>query len=237
MKYIFSLTLCVGLLLPIAFVPAFGGEVLDGVVATVNHTPLFQSDWDEAICFEAFMRQKPLSQVTEAERVQALQRLIDRQLLNSQMGDAGYMLPSPDELQKDVAKLRAQLPGGNDDQLWQKLLAGYGLTEDVLKQHLANESQVMRFVEVRLRPNVHLQPEEVEAYYNNQVLPDLRQNGQVVSLNEVEPKIRELLTQQRIDALLDAWLHNLRQQSEIHSTIPIPAQRETADSDRASGAN
>ena len=31
----------------------------------------------------------------------------------------------------------------------------------------------MNFVEVRLRPNVHVQDDEVEAYYQNQLLPDL----------------------------------------------------------------
>ena len=78
----------------------------------------------------------------------------------------------------------------------------------------------MNFVEVRLRPNVHVQPDEVETYYKNQLLPDLRKNGgKVVPLNEVEPRIREFLTQQRMDELLDAWLHNLRQQAEIHSSV------------------
>ena len=44
--------------------------------------------------FEAFMQQKPLDQVTEADRVLALQHLIDRQLLKAQMGDASYMQPN-----------------------------------------------------------------------------------------------------------------------------------------------
>ena len=74
----------------------------------------------------------------------------------------------------------------------------------------------MNFVEVRLRPNIHVQGDEVEAYYQNQLLPDLQKSGgKVVALDEVEPRIRELLTQQRMDELLDAWLHNLRQQAEI----------------------
>ncbi len=90
---------------------------------------VLRSDWDEAVCFEAFMQQKPLSAVTEADRVLALQRLIDRQLLKAQMGNANYMLPSEDELRQDVAKLRAQVPNGNDDESWRKLLASYGLNE------------------------------------------------------------------------------------------------------------
>src|ERR1700685_1789910 len=106
MRRILYFTICCFLLLPAAVVPGFAGEIIDGIVATVNRQPLLRSDWDEAVCFEAFMRQKPLSAVTESDRVLALQRLIDRQLLKAQMGNANYMQPSEDELRQDIAKLR-----------------------------------------------------------------------------------------------------------------------------------
>jgi parvulin-like peptidyl-prolyl isomerase len=237
MKRIVHSTICFCVLLAVA-VPGFAGEVIDGIVATVNRQPLLRSDWDEAVCFEAFMQQKPLTAVTESDRVLALQRLIDRQLLKAQMGNALYMQPSNDELQQDVAKLRAQVPNGNDDESWRKLLASYGLSEDVVKEHLRNEFQVMNFVEVRLRPNVHVQQEDVEAYYQNQLLADLQKNGgKVVPLDEVEPRIRELLTQQRMDEMLEAWMHNLRQQADIHSSVSIPGLNAPADSARAAGDN
>ena len=91
MNRIFKLTTCLLLLLPATVPFASAGEVIDGVVATVNRQPLFQSDWEEAICFEAFMQQKPLAAVTQADRVKALQRLIDRQLLQAQMGDETFL--------------------------------------------------------------------------------------------------------------------------------------------------
>ena len=101
---------------------ALAGEVIDGIVATVNRQPLFQSDWEEAIGFEALMRQKPVAQVTQADRGQALQRLIDRQLLEAQMGDETFLQPSDADLDKDIAKLRAQLPSGAADQSWHRFL-------------------------------------------------------------------------------------------------------------------
>ena len=154
------------------------------------------------------------------------------------MGNATYMQPTDEELRQDIAKLRAQVPHGDDDQAWQKLLASYGLSEPVLEQHVRNEFQVMNFVEVRLRPNIHIQDDEIEAYYQNQLLPDWQKNGgKTLALSEVEPRIRELLTQQRMDELLDAWLHNLRQQAEIHSTISIPGLNAPSGSARASGGN
>src|SRR5271165_3524277 len=165
MRRIFYFTICMVFLLPVAVTPTSAGEVLDGIVATVNHKPIFRSDWDDAVCFELFMQRKPVSQLTEADRVTALQRLIDRQLLTAQMSDGHSMQPSEDDLQKHIGKLRAQFPRGKDDDGWRKLLSSYGLNEKLLKTHLRTEMQVMNFVEVRLRPNVHVQQEEVETYY------------------------------------------------------------------------
>jgi hypothetical protein len=81
----------------------------------------------------------------------------------------------------------------------------------------------MRLVDTRLRPNVSVDSKSIESYYNQQLLPQLRQSGEKdVPLAEVTPKIKELLTQQQMNQLLMAWLQNLRSSSEI--------RREPADS-------
>jgi peptidyl-prolyl cis-trans isomerase SurA len=227
------MTICILLLAPLA---AFAGEIIDGVIATVNRKPVLQSDWDDAVCFEAFMQQKPLHAVTEADRVSALQRLIDRRVLEIEMNDPNYLAPSRDEVRASLAKIREQIPSATTEQGWKDLLASYAITERDIEANLRSEKQMMNFVEVRLRPNVHIQPEEVEAYYRTQLLPDMEKAGiTVVTLQELEPKIRELLVQQHMDQLLDAWLHNLRQQSQIHSTISLPVTPTSAGREAAGG--
>jgi SurA N-terminal domain len=238
MRRILHFVMCALFVLPTLVVSASAGEVIDGVVASVNHKPILLSDWDEAVCYELFMQRKPISRVTKADRATALQRLIDRQLLKAQMISEQALEPSEDELRNDLIKLRSQVPEGKDDGSWQRLLASYGLSDGLLRVYLRTELQVMNFVEVRLRPNVRVQMEEIEAYYKGQLLPDLEKTGaKAVSLAEVEPRIRELLTQQHMDELLDAWLHNLRQQAEIRSSVPLPAAGVPVDEPRASGAH
>ncbi len=224
MRRLIHIAICTLLLAPAA---AFCGEIIDAVIATVSRQPVLQSEWDDATRFEAFMQQKPLAAISDQDRVHALQRLIDRRLLEVQMNNANYLAPSAEELKSALAQLRAQIPAAKDDAGWQALLAEYGFTPREIENHLRVETQMMNFVEVRLRPNVHIQPEEVEAYYRAQVLPDLEKAGvKMVTLQEVEPKIRELLVQQHMDELLDAWLHNLRQQTPVHSSVPLPATAE-----------
>jgi peptidyl-prolyl cis-trans isomerase SurA len=220
MRRLLHIAICILLVTPMA---ALAGEVIDGVIATVNRKPVLQSEWDDAVRFEAFMQQKPLSSVTEADRASALQRLIDRRVLEIQMTDPNYLAPSREEVRADIAKLRAQIPAAADEQGWQRLIATYGFSQREVEANVRREMQMMNFIEVRLRPNVHVQLEEVEAYYRTQVLPDMEKAGvKVVTLQEVGPKIRELLVQQHMDELLDAWLHNLRQQTQIENLMPLP---------------
>src|SRR5207249_11420555 len=56
-----------------------------------------------------------------------------------------------------------------------------------------------------------------ESYYNQELLPQLHHSGATeVSLAEVTPKIKEVLTQEKMNQLLTAWLKDLRAGSEIH---------------------
>ncbi len=233
MRRLLHITICILLLAPVA---AFAGEIIDGVIATVNRKPVLQSDWDDAVRFEAFMRQEPLASVTEEDRAEALRRLIDRRLLELQMTEPNYLAPSREEVRANLSKLRERIPAARDEQGWEKLIAAYGFSQREIEANLRREMQMMNFVEVRLRPNVHVQPEEVEAYYHSQLLPDMEKAGvKVVTLNEVEPKIHELLVQKHMDQLLEAWLHNLRQQAQIQSLMPLPALTPSSEPEVSGG--
>ena len=213
-----------GSLLLLAIAPlSFAGEVIDGVVATVNRKPVLRSQWDEAVRFEAFMHQKQLADVSEQERFAGLKRLIDRELLDAQMVDDNAVKPSDKEVHEDLVKLREKFHADADDAKWQGLMKSYGLTEDLVAAHLKDEVQVMNFIDVQLRPNIRIQDADVQAYYQSKLVPDLKANGaRQIPLDEVAPKIRELLVQQHMDEMLDAWLHNLRQQSHIQTFVPLP---------------
>jgi hypothetical protein len=218
------IAILLGSLLLLAIAPsAFAGEIIDGVVATVNRKPVLRSQWDEAVRFEAFMHQKRLADVSEQERVGALQRLIDRELLDAQMTDEHGLRPSDTEVKEDVAKVREKFHAEADDTKWQTLMHNYGLAEDTIAAHLRDEVEVMNFIDVQLRPNVRIQDADVQAYYQTKLVPDLKAiGGRQVPLQEIAPKIHELLVQQHMDEMLDAWLHNLRQQSHTQTFVPLP---------------
>jgi peptidyl-prolyl cis-trans isomerase SurA len=202
---------------------AQAGDVLDRIVATVNGHIVLQSDWDDALRCQAFEDGRSLDQLPPAEHKAALDRLIDQELLREQMHSSDFQHASEQEIAQRIQEIRRQYPEGAAPQGWQGLLKRSGLTEDELKQHVSQQLDLMRLVDARLRPNVNIDSKSIESYYNQQLLPQLRQAGEKeVPLAEVTPKIKELLTQQQLNQLLVAWLQNLRSGSEI--------RRETADS-------
>jgi hypothetical protein len=205
-------------LLAVAASLAATGEVIERVVATVNGQPILQSDWDEEFRYEAFMNRKPLESLTVQDRKQALDRVIDQELLRQQIKGSEFEEASAQEPRDRIAELRKQFPEVKDDAGWKTKLEQYGMTEQDLTRHIALQLQLTRLITARLRPNVHIDSSSIETYYREKLLPQLRQSGvKNVPLVEVSPKIEELLAQQRVNELLAGWLHDLRAQSEIRT--------------------
>jgi len=193
-------------------------EVIDRIVATVNGRIILQSDWDEALCYEALLTNRTLAQFTEDDRRAVLDRLIDQELLREQMKSADFVHATDAEAEARVAEARKQYPQAASSEAWQALLANYHLTEKDLLARVRQQIDLMRLVEARLRPTVQIDSKSIEAYYREQFVPKLKQSGaSEISLAEVSGKIRELLTEQKVSELLVSWLQTLRSEGQVRT--------------------
>ena len=214
--------MCAVVLLAIAL-PAQAGDILDRIVATVNGHIILQSEWQDALRYEAFVDGRALDQLPAGDRKAALDHLIDQELLREQMRSSGFPHAGSQEVEQRIQEIRKQYVGAESEAGWQATLERYGLTEDELKRHVALQVDLLRLVDARLRPNVSIDSKSIESYYNQELLPQLRQSGAgQVPLAEVSPKIKELLTQQKMNQLLVAWLQDLRSGSEIRTETGPP---------------
>jgi hypothetical protein len=197
---------------------AGAGEVIDRIVATVNGHIILLSDWEDSLRYQAFSSGRALDRMTADDRKSALDHLIDQELLREQLKDSDIQHASPEEVAQRVVEIRKQYPEAETELGWRKVLDSYRLSEDNLKNRVAAELDLMRLVDARLRPSVTVDSKSIESYYNQELLPQLRQSGgQNVPLVDVTAKIRELLTQKKISQLLTAWLQDLRAGSEIRA--------------------
>jgi peptidyl-prolyl cis-trans isomerase SurA len=210
-----ALTLLLSVLL---IVPEHGSaQVIDRIVATVNGHIILQSDWDEALCYEALLTNRTLAQFTDDDRRAVLDRLIDQELLREQMKSADFPHATDAEVAARVADARKQYPQATSSDAWQALLAEYHLAEKDLFAHVRKQIDVMRLVDARLRPAVEIDSKSIEEYYRDQFVPKLKQAGaSEVPLAEVSAKIRELLTEQKVSQLLVSWLQTLRSEGQVH---------------------
>jgi hypothetical protein len=220
-----ALTFCIFLL--IFAVPAFSGELVDGIAATVNGVAILYSDLDVAVRSEALLDGRSLESVTTQQRQEALERLIDQELLRQQMGP-DVAAPSADTLAARLQQVRAQLPEAREDAGWLRLLHGYGLTEQEFSARISAQMQITGYLQSRLRSTVRIDPAAVQSYYREKLLPELRKRGVTSDppLAELTGTIEEILRQERMNELLVSWLQRMRQQARIRTApeaSPEPA--------------
>lgn len=208
----------------------FGGEILDRVVAVVEGHPILASEWDEAVRYECFQNQCVMDELSTTERQATLQRLIDQRLIEQEVSLEGLQPPSEEEITRKLAEMQEQILQKHDhiaertkatldtdaNRSWEALLARYRLSEGEIRNHIARELTVLRFVDRRFRPAVQIEATEIERYYRETLMPELQKAGAAdPPLEEVREQIRELLTQKAIDEQLGHWLQSLRQQGKI----------------------
>lgn len=81
---------------------------------------------------------------------------------------------------------------------------------------LTRQIYVERYVDYKFRPSVRVEAADIEAYYKNDLLPELaKKNESAPPLSAVEDEIRELLVQRGISDLTAKWLDDTKSRLKI----------------------
>jgi hypothetical protein len=207
-------------------------QVVDRMVAVVNKRVILESELDQNARVELLMAGKPQTQLTPAEKIAVLDRLIDRALLEQQIARSDMLDPTPEELAAQLADVRKQLPGAQTEEGWHKLLNGYELSQQDIEESLESQIRILRFVDMRFRGMVRVEPSAVEAYYRDKLVPQLRAQGAPEPpLAQVSTKIENILVEQSIDDMLARWLETLRGQAHIEKMISSGASAASASAE------
>src|SRR5579859_4082001 len=190
------------------------GVLLDRTVATVNTHVILQSDWDDQVRFEAFLSGRKPEEATFEQRKGALSRLVDQELLREQMHVTQLKAAGADAIKKQIDDLKKDQLREHPGQSWGTTLSRYQLTDRIIEQHVAAELEQFQLIDLRFRPSIQVPASEVEKYYREEIVPKFTASGPL-SLNDAAPKIREILIEEKINQLLNAWLETLRSQAQI----------------------
>lgn len=187
------------------------GVLADRIVALIDEAPVFASDLDVAEALGRIERNPGEDRETYQQRL--LDQLIDERLRYAAVRRQGYDQLNLQEIDAQIQDLVQRF--GGRDQL-REALSDAGMDADLLREMVARQLVVWSFVDNRLGARVFVDLEDIEAYYENELTPQLEQaNETVPPLREVREDIRELLYQRKLNEELDRWTADLRFQADI----------------------
>lgn len=188
-------------------------EVIDRIAVTVDQQVITELQLDEELRVTAFLNRQPILRTVNARHA-AVDRLIQQLLIEREMDLRHFPLPTRLAIDQFVQQIRVELPAGAD---FDASLREYGLTESVLKAHLATQLATLQFIDVRFHPDLEISSAEISNYYEREIAKWKTEHpgAQPPTLAESKESIRNVLAGQRTDEALDAWLAERRTQVSI----------------------
>lgn len=188
-------------------------EVLDRIAIVAGRHVITELQIDEELRVTAFLNNQPVARDSTARRA-AADHLIEQLLVEREMELSHYPLPDAADVDKYVARVRAALSNHKD---FDGALRNYGLTPEILTQHLQLQLTTLQFIEFRFRPNLGISSSDIETYYQHQIAAWKAEHpgAPPPALADLKESIRKTLAEHRTDEALDAWLEESRKQANI----------------------
>jgi len=187
-------------------------QTVDQILTLVNDDIITRIDllWSIAIDPKA---PSPVGPVGSDLLRQKLDVMIDERLVAQEAG----RIPTADITQEEVDRKRAELIARfKSEAEFRQRVGSVGLTPQKIDELLRQRVLMDRFIDFRFRSFVLATEQEIQRYYDENLVPEIRKRGAVPPpIDQVRDKISELLKQQKIDTELDRWLSAARQRAEV----------------------
>jgi len=199
---------------------ASGAVVVDRIAVIVGNRAIKTSDLERDLRVSQLLNNEPARSDVETRRKVA-ERLIDQELVRQEMlsGGGGYRPPGEKDVDALVEQLRRDRFGGSEERM-SEALARYGLTTDQLRRQLLWQLTVLRFIDQRFRPAVLVTDQDVSGYYKLHRAAFEKAYPQAHGLEALQPKIREILTGERVNELFEEWLKQKHATTRIEYRDP-----------------
>ncbi len=198
--------------------PPLEGKEIDRVVAIVNGDLILDSDVDEE---RRFSELQPFNaRGADTARDEAIERLINRDLILQQIKLRPEEPITDDAVKKDLDDLRKSIPACKNvcqtEAGWTQFLAAHGFDEQTLMDRWRQRMEVLRFIEERFRMGARVAAADIQNYYEKTMLPQYAMQHQTPpKLEALSDRIQEVLLQQEVSNLLGDWLKSLRAQGSV----------------------
>jgi len=180
-------------------------EIIDRIAVVVDKMVITESDVVNHLRIASFLNGEPVS-LTNEERREAANRLVEQLLVRREMEISRYPAPAPADVDPVLGEFRARRYP--EEGSYKRALAEYGVSDADVRESLLLQLTLLRFIQFRFRPGVALDDSEVEAYYRNEFNTEWssRNTTPPPPLDDVRDEIEEILIEAHVDEALDNWL-------------------------------
>jgi hypothetical protein len=186
------------------------GRVVDRIVARVEGDIILLSQVRELGAFQQLVE----GRAEDDDRL--LAELIDQWMVQTEATESHFPQPAQSEVDRELARVVAQF---GSPEAYDTKLRELGLSAAEVRQLLARQIYVERYIDYKFRPTAQVESADIENYYQKELLPELvKKNQPTPRLAEVEGQIRELLTQRAITDLATKWLDETKTRLKIEVT-------------------
>jgi hypothetical protein len=202
-------------LLPMAHVAqVFGGiaprqsaRVVDRIVARVEDDIILQSQVRELGAFQQLIENHADSDD------KLLDELIEQWVVETEASASHFPQPAQSEVDRELTRLRESFA---NHEKYTSRLSELGISANQVREMLTRQIFVERYIDYKFRPSVQVESPEIDAYYKNELLPELAKKNQPAPQRAaVEEQIREVLIQRGISNQTLKWLDDTKSRLKI----------------------
>lgn len=186
--------------------------IVDRIAIVVNQRVITEAQLDEEIRVTALLNRQPVARDRQTRQA-AAGRLIQQELVRHEMELNQYAFPGAAQIDTAFSETAKQLGGA---EALETQLAQYQLTDAILKEHLAFQLTLVKFIDYRFRPDVDVSDSDLQIYYENELKKwKETHTGTPPSFEESRDAIAKAISDQRVEAALSAWLDEAKRDAAI----------------------
>jgi hypothetical protein len=185
-------------------------ETLDRIAVTVGRHVISEQDIVRDIRLSAFIDTRQ-PEIGGTQKRKAADRLINQYLVLEDAALTRTPLPSTADVAALLAPIKARYAS---DQEYRNALTQARVTDAELAEHLLAGLRMLRYTDLRFRPEVEISDEALHAYYGK-LVASADHAAAPPSFEASRNDIEKLLTDQETMQALDRWLSMTRGETAI----------------------
>jgi hypothetical protein len=180
---------------------------VDGIAARIGNDVLTNSEVRELEDYQKLVE----GQAQNREKI--TDELIDQWIVETDALATKFPHPTAAEVSQEFQALLKEFPSREE---FQARLARVGLTQDQVRQVLERQLYYARFLDYKFHAATQVTAAQIETYYQQELVPELQKRHVAVPpLSQVDPQIRQLLTQEQINEKAAQWLEDAKARLRI----------------------